>query len=89
MRIDVSRAVVSAILDGQLEKAPTTRDPVFHLEVPTECPGVSPEVLSPRATWPDPAAYDAQAAAVAELFKKNFALYAEACSPEVRAAGPG
>jgi phosphoenolpyruvate carboxykinase (ATP) len=89
MRIDVSRAVVSAILGGELERAPTRRDPVFHLEVPTACPGVEASLLQPRATWSDPTAYDARAAAVADLFKQNFALYAEACSAEVRAAGPG
>ena len=61
---------------------------MFGLEVPTTCPGVPDAVLQPRPTWADPAAYDARARQVAELFRKNFALYAEACSPEVRAAGP-
>jgi phosphoenolpyruvate carboxykinase (ATP) len=88
MKIEVSRAVVQAILSGELEKVPTAADPVFGIHVPTACPGVSPELLQPRRTWADPAAYDARAREVAELFKKNFALYAEGCSPEVRAAGP-
>jgi phosphoenolpyruvate carboxykinase (ATP) len=88
MKIGISRAVVTAILSGALEKVPTVADPVFGLEVPTSCPGVPDEVLQPRATWADPDAYDDRARKVAELFRKNFALYAEACSPEVRAAGP-
>jgi phosphoenolpyruvate carboxykinase (ATP) len=89
MPISVSRAVVTAILSGALERVPTEVDPVFRLEVPRACAGVPSELLRPRETWADPAAYDARAAAVADLFKKNFALYAEACSQEVRGAGPG
>jgi phosphoenolpyruvate carboxykinase (ATP) len=88
MKIGVSRAVVSAILSGALEKARFTPDPVFKVLVPDTCPGVPAEVLQPRLTWPDPAAYDAKARELAGLFKKNFETYAEACSPEVRAAGP-
>jgi phosphoenolpyruvate carboxykinase (ATP) len=88
MKIEVSRAVVTAILSGALEQIPTSPVPVFGLEVPTSCPGVPPNLLHPRSTWADPAAYDVRAKQVADLFRKNFALYAEACSPEVRGAGP-
>jgi phosphoenolpyruvate carboxykinase (ATP) len=88
MSIDVSRAVVAAILSGNLASASFSLDPVFRLLVPDACPGVPPQVLSPRGTWPDPAAYDVKARELAELFKKNFQTYAAACSPEVREAGP-
>jgi phosphoenolpyruvate carboxykinase (ATP) len=88
MKIEVSRAVVGAILSGELERVPTVTDPVFGVAIPTAVPGVPPQLLQPRQTWSDPAAYDARARDVAALFKKNFALYAEACSPEVRSAGP-
>jgi len=49
---------------------------------------VSPELLRPRQTWSDRAAYDAKARELATLFKKNFEQYAAECSPEVRGAGP-
>jgi phosphoenolpyruvate carboxykinase (ATP) len=88
MRIDVSRAVVSAILSGVLQGAQFTPDPVFRVEIPTACPGVPSELLSPRGTWPDLAAYDAKAREVADLFRRNFEQYAAACTPEVRGAGP-
>jgi phosphoenolpyruvate carboxykinase (ATP) len=88
MSIDVSRAVVAAILGDGLSGARFTPDPVFGFLVPDSCPGVPSQVLSPRGTWPDPAAYDAKARELAELFKKNFETFAAACSPEVRAAGP-
>jgi phosphoenolpyruvate carboxykinase (ATP) len=88
MSIDVSRAVVAAILNDGLAGARFHPDPVFGFLVPDSCPGVPTQVLSPRDTWPDPTAYDAKARELAELFKKNFETFAAACSPEVRAAGP-
>jgi phosphoenolpyruvate carboxykinase (ATP) len=88
MSIDVSRAVVAAILADGLSGARFRPDPVFGFLVPDSCPGVPAGVLSPRETWPDPAAYDTKAAELAGLFRKNFEMFASACSPEVRAAGP-
>jgi phosphoenolpyruvate carboxykinase (ATP) len=88
MKIAVSRAVVSAALSGALDSARLTPDPIFKVLVPDACEGVPGELLQPRATWADPAAYDAKARDLARLFKKNFEQYAGACSPEVRTAGP-
>jgi phosphoenolpyruvate carboxykinase (ATP) len=61
---------------------------VFGVEVPERCPGVPPEVLRPRETWPDGAAYDAQARKLAGMFHENFAKYADEVSEAVRRAGP-
>jgi phosphoenolpyruvate carboxykinase (ATP) len=61
---------------------------VFALEVPQQIPGVSDEILDPRGTWKDPAAYDAQARKLAALFRKNFEQFAESVSEGVRTAGP-
>ena len=88
MKIAVSRAVVSAALSGALDSARLTPDPIFKVLVPESCEGVPGELLQPRQTWADPAAYDAKARDLARLFKKNFEQYAAACAPEVRAAGP-
>jgi phosphoenolpyruvate carboxykinase (ATP) len=88
MKISVSRAVVSAALSGALDSARFTPDPVFKLLIPDRCPGVASELLQPRETWPDKAAYDAKALELAALFKKNFEQYAAEASAEVRAAGP-
>ena len=49
MKIEISRAVVTAILSGALEQIPTSPDPVFGLEVPASCPGVPADVLQPRS----------------------------------------
>jgi phosphoenolpyruvate carboxykinase (ATP) len=88
MKLELTRAMVNAALSGQLDGARYRRDPVFGLEVPEAVPGVPGNVLDPRATWPDPAAYDAQAAKLAGMFRKNFAAYAAEVPETVAAAGP-
>ncbi len=88
MSIAYTRAMVTAALTGALAQVETVPDPVFGVGVPISCPGVPPEVLQPRSTWADPAAYDAKARDLAERFHANFAEFANAVPPEVAAAGP-
>ena len=84
--LDQTRAIVRAAMSGALDNVPTAREPVFGLEIPLEVPGVPAEILRPRTAWTDPAAYDAQAARVARLFRENFEHLA--APAEVRDAGP-
>src|SRR5436190_1666922 len=58
MKIAHTRALINAALSGALDKVPTRLDPMFNLHVPTACPGVPENVLTPRSTWKDTAAYD-------------------------------
>ncbi len=88
MKLAFTRAIVDAIHSGELADAPTTVDPVFGMSVVTRCPAVPDEVLVPRNTWTDQAAYDATAKKLAALFRDNFAKYESGCSPEVTEAGP-
>ena len=87
MRIGHTRSMVHAILDGTLDGIATRKDPVFGLAVPTEVPKVPADVLDPRRTWPDPAAYDAQAHKLAEMFRANFEKFSPGAQ-SLRAAGP-
>jgi phosphoenolpyruvate carboxykinase (ATP) len=64
------------------------RDPVFNVDVPTSCPEVPAEALTPRSTWADPAEYDRQARRLAQMFHENFKSFEDRVSPDVRAAGP-
>jgi phosphoenolpyruvate carboxykinase (ATP) len=88
MRIDHTRTMVRAALKGELADVPYETDPVFGVEVPTVVPGVPSEVLRPRDTWDDPAAYDTKARELARMFAENFGDYADSVSEDVRAAGP-
>ncbi|MEM6454883.1 MAG: phosphoenolpyruvate carboxykinase (ATP), partial [Acidobacteriota bacterium] len=88
MRLRHTRAIIDAIHDGALTQAATETDPVFGFAVPTACPNVPSEILQPRNTWSDPAAYDAQRNKLAQRFADNFANFAEGAGEAVRAAGP-
>ncbi|MCA1569674.1 MAG: phosphoenolpyruvate carboxykinase (ATP) [Chloroflexi bacterium] len=88
MGIDHTRTMVRAALSGALADVPYETDPVFEVAVPTVVPGVPSEMLRPRETWPDPAAYDAKARELAAMFAANFESYADGISRPVRAAGP-
>ncbi len=81
-----TRAFVSAILDDSLLSARFEADPVFGLKVPSEVKGVPRDLLHPRSTWKDKAAYDAKAADLARRFRENDEKFD--VSPDVRAAGP-
>jgi phosphoenolpyruvate carboxykinase (ATP) len=87
IRIAYSRAMVNAALEGKLDGVKFVKDPVFGLEVPTECPGVPAEILNPRDTWADKAAYDKKANELVALFEKNFEQFAQAVPADVRAKG--
>ncbi|HEU4749060.1 MAG TPA: phosphoenolpyruvate carboxykinase (ATP), partial [Gemmatimonadaceae bacterium] len=82
-----TRAMVTAALSGSLDAVPTEPDPVFGLGVPVNVNGVPMEVLEPRRTWSDPAAYDAQARKLAGMFRKNFERFGEVNSA-IKNAGP-
>lgn len=88
VKIGYTRAMVRAALNGTLADVPVERDPVFGVDVPTICPGVPSEVLKPRNTWSDKAAYDAQAKKLAGMFAENFKEFADLVPAEVREAGP-
>ena len=88
MKLAHTRAMVRAALSGALDGVPTRLDPIFGVRVPTAVPDVPSEVLDPRSTWSDGAAYDAQAGKLAGMFRENFTKFAEQVSEGVRQAGP-
>jgi phosphoenolpyruvate carboxykinase (ATP) len=87
-RISHTRAMVRAALSGALDGVATETHPVFGLHVPTSIEGVPAEVLRPRDTWRDGAAYDTQAAKLASMFRENFKRFESFVGDDVRNAGP-
>ena len=88
MKIAYTRAMVRAALEGKLADVALVQDPIFGVGVPQEVPDVPKEVLNPKNTWADKAAYDAQAKKLAGLFRENFKQYAAEAAKEIQDAGP-
>ena len=88
IKLSATRAMVKAVLSGAMKDVPLNPDPIFGIGVPVSCPGVPPEILAPRKTWKDPAAYDKKARELAGMFESNFRENAGDAPDEVRDAGP-
>ncbi len=88
MKLAYTRAIIDAIHSGALETVEWTTDSAFGLSIPTSCPGLPDEILNPRNTWSDQAAYDTTAARLAALFHRNFENFSDAASQEIRDAAP-
>ena len=84
-----TRGIIDAILDGSIDKAPTKVIPYFDFVVPTELPGVDPNILDPRDTYADAAQWDEKAKDLAGRFIKNFAKFTgNEAGKKLVAAGP-
>jgi phosphoenolpyruvate carboxykinase (ATP) len=88
MTLSYTRAMVHALLRGDLAQAKCDVDPVFGLSIPCDIKDVPADVLRPRDTWKDKGAYDAQAKKLAEMFTKNFEKFGSYASDAVKQAGP-
>ena len=91
MDITLTRAIVDAALSGKLDDAEFVEDKTFHVLVPVEIAGVDSNLLHPRNTWADKAAYDARAAKLASDFAAHFdkAYGDKGIDPKVAAQCPG
>lgn len=72
MKLAYTRAMIAAALSGALDGVAYRSEPVFGLAIPTTCPEVPDEILNPRDTWSDPAAYDRKAQELLAMFEENF-----------------
>jgi phosphoenolpyruvate carboxykinase (ATP) len=89
-RINIAhtRAMIHAALNGKLSGIGFSTDPIFGFQIPQSCVGFPAEVLSPRNTWHDKAAYDRAAWELAGRFNDNFKQFAESAAKGVQEAGP-
>lgn len=84
--IPTTRAIINAIHSDAIEQAATETLDVLNLTIPTSLPDVDDQLLNPRNTWSDAAAWDAAANALAAKFVNNFNRFD--VDPEIVAAGP-
>ncbi|MBO4506078.1 MAG: phosphoenolpyruvate carboxykinase (ATP) [Lachnospiraceae bacterium] len=84
-----TRGIIDAILNGDVNKAPTKTIPYFNFEVPTQLDGVAWGILDPRDTYQDRGEWETKAKDLAGRFIKNFAKYeTNEAGKALVAAGP-
>jgi len=88
IKLSYTRAMITAALEGKLDEVEYGCHPVFGMAIPQSCPNVPAELLNPRNTWADKAAYDAAARNLAQQFIRNFEKYAAGVQPEILEAAP-
>ena len=81
--IKETRAIIDAILSGDIEKAPTKHIPILNLTIPTELPGVNSGILDPRDTYSNVEEWSKKAQSLANKYADNFVQYAT--TPEAEA----
>jgi len=88
MKLEYTRAMVKAALEGKLEKVSYRSHNLFGLMTPTSCPGVPSMVLDPELTWENKESYMDAANKLAGYFIRNFEKYSGFVSREIIEAGP-
>lgn len=88
IKLRYTRAMITAALNGELDKVKYDETAVFKLKIPTACPNVPEEILNPRNTWTDKAAFDSTVNNLAVQFTKNFAQYVDGVSADILSAAP-
>ncbi|MEL7434920.1 MAG: phosphoenolpyruvate carboxykinase (ATP), partial [Chloroflexota bacterium] len=83
-----TRAIINAILDGDLEDASYTTEPFFGLSIPDAVPGVPTDILTPRNTWDNPDAYDQKASELVAMFRENFKNYESSAPDSILVGAP-
>lgn len=88
MKLKFTRAMITAALNGTLEDTEFKHDAVFNVDVPQSCPDVPDEIMNPRDTWEDKAAYDESAKKLAKMFEDNFSKKYPNMPKHIVDAGP-
>ncbi|AOM41851.1 phosphoenolpyruvate carboxykinase (ATP) [Xenorhabdus hominickii] len=84
-----TRAIIDAILSGDIEDADTIELPIFDLAIPTALQGVDTGILDPRNTYADKSEWDVKAKDLAQRFVDNFDKYTDtAAGAALVKAGP-
>ncbi|SMO40930.1 phosphoenolpyruvate carboxykinase (ATP) [Fodinibius sediminis] len=88
MSLPDTRRILSEVLSGNIEKTTFKKDPIFGLSIPVEVQGVPGDILDPRNSWDNSAAYNRKANQLASMFAENFAQYEQEVSKNITEAGP-
>lgn len=83
IKLKYTRAMISAALSGVLDNVGYRVHSIFGAEMPLTVPGVPNEILSPRETWKNDAAFYKKANELAMKFQKNFDKFRDNANQEI------
>ena len=83
-----TRAMITAILNNEINDVLYTKHEIFGLNMPNSCPNVPSEILNPKNTWENKNDYDLKAKELANAFNQNFKQFADNASEEILEAAP-
>jgi len=86
--LPLTRAMISAVLNGSLNEAPTHVHPIFRVSIPDAVAGVPQTVLNPEQSWADQSAYEREALSLAAKFAENFTKFQASVPESVAVSGP-
>ncbi|WP_394347484.1 phosphoenolpyruvate carboxykinase (ATP) [Winogradskyella aurantiaca] len=88
IKLKYTRAMITAILEGELDNVELEQHPIFGLYMPKYCPNVPTEMLDPMNTWLQKGGYISKAIQLAHSFHLNFEKFASEASKEIIEGGP-
>jgi phosphoenolpyruvate carboxykinase (ATP) len=88
MKLQYTRAMITAALNGSLDNVEYHNHTVFGMAIPFTCPNVPSEILSPKATWNNDEAFYEKTNELANKFIANFRSYEDFANDEIMAGAP-
>lgn len=88
IKLKYTRAMITAILKGDLDKVDYEQHPIFGLFMPKYIPNVPIEMLDPMNTWLQKGGYISKAISLAHSFHLNFEKFSNQASEEIMEGGP-
>jgi len=88
MKIEFTRNMLNAALNGELDDVETFEDQFFGLKIPKSVNEVPSEILNPRNTWNDKNKYDETAKKLVAMFHENFKNFENDVDEIIRKSGP-
>ena len=88
IKLKYTRAMITAILEGELDNVKFEQHPIFGLFMPESCPNVPSEMLDPMNTWDKKGGYVSKAIQLAHSFHLNFEKFASEASEQIMEGGP-
>lgn len=72
IKLKLTRAMVEAAINGELENVKYIVDKIFHVNVPLSCPNVPDNILIPENAWANKEEYRETAKKLATKFSEQF-----------------